>query len=895
MNGVCVGINDPIMCTDGTVLNDEMTGCVIDPDACQDGTVLVGNECVDPGHLPESITEGAEPNGLGLFGEASAPEGAGTIVVPAVAGAPFVIKGTIVPFQDLNGGPPDPLTGLPTGDGQLDIDVDSYILEVPGPVLLNVSADGLHGLAAGFIALNDGSVAELVDWVRFGINVNADTSKRQLFIPAAGRYVLAVADTRSLFLTGAAAGAEPDALPFEYYVSITQLAIAPQAITITDNSGIASGELQPGEVEFFSAPLGEGINDIEYDATAEQLIESLVITNTSGGVTSFKAVADGDVGETTAFASVLGIRANDTTLIVADHVFNYANQAIAFDVTVTTRNAGALSTDGGTATLPTTQGPFETFDDLSAFYYDVATDGEITGMNISFNQPVAGVIVDENFFIFSFFTFDPAFGFFFEETFQSYNGLLRHPTAGRYYFLVFVPGDVAAPAPEIIATSTYAPVVPVAVTKGTPTGDQTPTVFESNPFTYAAGVAADNWQQFNATGTASGTITLTYFNPSVTDPNAPGFGFGRLDPLVSECGAFCDDVNPLFTTTHNPNGSQPRGRILLDDGTDTYLLTANTQTVAGATFSLDFERREHDDLGTIAAGSEVTRTNVDLDTATTIQRYIVKTTAGNGLNIAVAPTNTDTRIQRLNNDESPRGGNVSTGGLNQTDSVQVIQSGEGWTAFQVTALVPIVDAEFDLTVAALAPVTYTAAASATAFDDACVGGTLVALQNGDEGASLANINTPAGFDFFGFPASQVKVFANGFMTVDTSLVCPGVGFNCFFTNQNIPNVGNPNGMIAPYWDDIDVTIGSVCQKTVGTKLIVQWQGETFIGAIPVSFQAIIDGSDNSIEFVYDVAANHAVDGTSATSGIENQVGSAGNAVTFNAPIAAGTSVKLTQN
>src|SRR5690349_13943664 len=65
VNGVCVGDGAPIMCTDGTRLNDSMDGCVIDPNSCQDGTVLVGSQCVDPGHVTADVNEAVEPNGFG--------------------------------------------------------------------------------------------------------------------------------------------------------------------------------------------------------------------------------------------------------------------------------------------------------------------------------------------------------------------------------------------------------------------------------------------------------------------------------------------------------------------------------------------------------------------------------------------------------------------------------------------------------------------------------------------------------------------------------------------------------------------------------------------------------------------------------------------------------------
>ena len=46
------------------------------------------------------------------------------------------------------------------------------------------------------------------------------------------------------------------------------------------------------------------------------------------------------------------------------------------------------------------------FGRFSIFHYDVATDGEITGMDLSFDRPVSGVVIDQDLFILAAFTFD---------------------------------------------------------------------------------------------------------------------------------------------------------------------------------------------------------------------------------------------------------------------------------------------------------------------------------------------------------------------------------------------------------------------------------------------------------------------------------------------------------
>lgn len=865
-NGVCAPDGGDIVCTDGTKLNAEGTGCEIDPNACQDGTVLVDGACVDAGRVDVDVEEAAEPNGLGLFLEDSVNP-AGDITLKA-GGEATVLHGTIVPHADAD------------DDGQPEIDVDTYTLDVSSPVLLKVSADGLNGLAAGFVSV--AAVADpndpLVDWQRFGLNVTGDTSTRELYIPAAGQYVVAIADTRSLFLTGASAGAEDGAAPFEYYVSITTETATPTELTVTDGIALDSGNLAPGQVKLFTVPMGEGFNTINYNVEGDQAVESVVVTNTSGGTTSIKGVAD----ETTDFfgfpippsVSALGIRTGDTSLVVADHVFNYATADLPYDLTIETGAAGALSTDGGDVTQPGDEINF------TVFYYDVASDLEITGMDITFDRPVTGVVVNEGAFIFSFFTFDPSSGFDFLDTFQDYKGLLRHPTAGRYYFLVFDP-EIDTATDDITAISSYAPVAAVAVTKGTALTDQTVNDFASNPFTYDAGADVDAWQQFDVTGgNGTGERLATFFDPSVA--------FGHLDPLDSTCGFFCDDVVPLFETTHGAAPSA-QGRILLDDPTDNYLLTVRTENETGS-FDLDFARRANfTDLGTVAGDGSAEALDQTIDGTITEQLYLLRTDASNQLAVTVTPAGLlDTRFQQLENDESARGGLINNGIAGAPDTASIIQSGEGWTAIRVTGLLgALVSGTFDLDIDVSEPVTYTQTTGTTAFSDACAGGSVVTFDDDDDGQA-APIATPAGFKFFGGAEGQVAMFSNGFATFDTALTCD---LFCFFSNGAIPAAAEPNALLAPYWDDL--VIDSACSKVDGTKLILQWTGTRLGDDAVVAFQTILDGADDTIEFVYD--ASHEPDGNAATVGIEDQNGSHANQAGFNAAgtVTPGTSIKFT--
>ncbi len=851
VDGVCTGEGGGVgTCSDGTILVGDH--CEIDPNACQDGTVLVGGQCVDPGHVTADIEEAAEPNGLSLLGETSeAP--AGTITHKP-EGEHFVIHGKIIPFQDLD------------SDGQKDGDIDTYLVDVTGPVMLNVTADGVHGLAGGFafVAAVDGT-SPLATWARFGINPAGDTSGRRVYLPAAGTYAVAIADTRSLLLAGAAPGATEGQPDLEYYVTIDQVTATPTALTVTSGAATSTGTIDPGDVQLFTVSMGEGNNDIELSVDIDQVQESVVALNAHAGTVTVKGTGDGDPGVgATAVTSAFGVLPGDTSTVVVDSVFDYTNTPYDYELTVTLGTAGALSTSGGDVSQPAGTSS----DDPAVFYYDVAADQKLIGMDIAFDRPVAGAIVDTDGVVFSNFTYSPladAFfgdGFAFEGTFQDYTGLINHMLPGRYYFKVFDPsGDTS----DITATSTWGAVMPVAIAKGTPLQNQATNAYNSTPFSYDPGTATDPWQRFIVSGSGTGTIAADFYDPATA--------YGRIDPLSVTCD-FCEDDSPVPVAqyTFAPAGTT-HGRILLDDPT-TYFLTVHTATTTGTPMvNFDFAPRAYTDLDTAMVGTPITKMDQPLDTTTPVQRYLVRTAPGNLLAITADPDPTlSLTVQRLTVDEGPAGA-AGTGTLGAAAEVNAVSG--AWTAFTVTTPLSVLGTSFDLTVDASDPVTYTQSAGATAFSDACTGGTPVTLTNNDEGRASALINAPAGFEFFGAPEPQFRVFSNGFLSFDTGLDCSG-GL-CFFSNADIPTAGAPNGIIAPYWDDLELV--SVCRKTSGTKLIIQWEGDLFSSGDAVQFQAILDGADNTIEFVY--GGEQVPTGDEATIGIENQPGRAGSKVGFN--------------
>jgi hypothetical protein len=131
----------------------------------------------------------------------------------------------------------------------------------------------------------------------------------------------------------------------------------------------------------------------------------------------------------------------------------------------------------------------------------------------------------------------------------------------------------------------------------------------------------------------------------------------------------------------------------------------------------------------------------------------------------------------------------------------------------------------------------------------------------DEGLSAA-IATPAGFKYYGVAAPALRVSTNGWLTL------AGIPTDAAFANTSIPDAAAPNGIVAPYWDDLASV--TACRKLVGSRLTIQWDGVLFGTTTAVHVQAILDGSTNSVELVY--ATNTAALGDSATIGLEDQAG-----------------------
>ena len=114
---------------------------------------------------------------------------------------------------------------------------------------------------------------------------------------------------------------------------------------------------------------------------------------------------------------------------------------------------------------------------------------------------------------------------------------------------------------------------------------------------------------------------------------------------------------------------------------------------------------------------------------------------------------------------------------------------------------------------------------AVAFEDISATGTPITTWTavstsyaaGDEG--YADVDLPFAFPFYGVDHPTARVYTNGFLTF--------TGFSgTSFTNGSIPSAEAPNAIIAPFWDDLDLSSGGTVYtgSLPDGRFVVQYQG-----------------------------------------------------------------------
>ena len=185
---------------------------------------------------------------------------------------------------------------------------------------------------------------------------------------------------------------------------------------------------------------------------------------------------------------------------------------------------------------------------------------------------------------------------------------------------------------------------------------------------------------------------------------------------------------------------------------------------------------------------------------------------------------------------------------------------------------------------------YTCQAATYSWIDA-TSGTNIALSGDDVSKSVA-LAFP--FTFYAQSFSSVTVSSNGFLELGST------AGSTEFMNEGIPGSDAPNGIIAPFWDDLNLaTSGSIRTLVRGTSpnrnLTIEWLNVPRFqheDGTPLTFEATLYEGTNEIRFRYlhttiggAAEANEATSsGLSATAGLESVDGTAGKQYSYNQPL-----------
>ncbi|MFD7295873.1 S8 family serine peptidase [Streptomyces sp. NPDC059897] len=167
------------------------------------------------------------------------------------------------------------------------------------------------------------------------------------------------------------------------------------------------------------------------------------------------------------------------------------------------------------------------------------------------------------------------------------------------------------------------------------------------------------------------------------------------------------------------------------------------------------------------------------------------------------------------------------------------------------------------------------------------GSTKVALS-GDEDARTVALPFPV--TFYGVKYTSAAVTTNGLV----NFLSPRLGD---YANEALPTEGEPNGIVAPLWDDLSLDKKSSVQTaTTGTtgnrKFAVVWNNALFANGERATFEAVFDEASGAIDFQYKAVPGA---GASATVGIENQAGTDALQYAHNqAVLTAGSAIRIAQ-
>jgi len=859
MAGECVP-DGSVVCQQGTVFDTATGTCVIDPTACVDGTTLVDGECIPDDELlmgAADHVEMAEPNDPGSAGVA------GSFAAPALD-ASTTFYGCVTATTDAD------------GDGNLDADIDTWLVNVTGPTVLEITTDGLRGLSAGFFVVSADAAhpATLDNFQRIGINLTGDTAKREVYLPAAGRYGILVTDARSLFLGQAGAGTADTC----YFATVKHVATpAPVALTVPQTTGTDNGKVK---LYTFTANANGDLIDTTLTADGPALSAAFIALR--GAAIHKSAVTDssGNAPNDT----IGGLDNAEVVTLVVDAEYNYGAVPQAFTIDTVSIDAQPLSTSGGMITVTNANdgaAPL-TFPELNYQYFDVAAAG-LKRFVVTPSVATDMVIVRRDLFtpagsldvVAQIDAFGPPGRAAFD------NEFVKFLTPGRYYFVTLDPAATAVGGTYTI-TSTIGdqPTAPIAL--GTAATNQTLT--NGNSF-LTLDLTNPVWIELGITAT---TDFGTGNSAGVEAFDLASEGWLRTGAVPGTIPA--GNVYPTFVASQPTVAPfAPFGRITVGETRDYLVRTRPTGSGAvgpAPSYSLLIQNRANVvDLGTLAAGPALMQTITALADTSAPARFIARAPSGL-VRVVDHPVNAaaDIRVRRLNRAEGVATTvDAATPGADETLNARPGVAPDTFVAWAVDNKTAGQPTDVTQTVTLVPPIPYadicaTGVQLPTPFDGA----------GDDEYTAVQTLPGGFSFPFFGAAApTEFIIAANGFMVFGNTN--PTCSFGCF-SNGTIPSTTQPNGVIAPYWDDFDRV--RVCRKDEAGKVTIQWTGFLYQATTAVQFQAVLNAS-GQIDFIY--GPGHMADGGSATVGAENLTGSAGTQLSRNTAgsVAPATSTSFT--
>ena len=148
-----------------------------------------------------------------------------------------------------------------------------------------------------------------------------------------------------------------------------------------------------------------------------------------------------------------------------------------------------------------------------------------------------------------------------------------------------------------------------------------------------------------------------------------------------------------------------------------------------------------------------------------------------------------------------------------------------------------------------------------------------------------SVSLPFAWSFHGVPVTSLKVSSNGYVRVDG-------GTALEYLNAAIPSAVEPNGFIAPFWDDLNPSVAGAAVRAavVGSapsrKFVVSWDAVPIyaVAGNTISVQLVLEEGNTNVVMNYrDVLVGSAVydRGIGATVGIESAAGDFGTQVSYN--------------